>query len=165
MSKPEIYVNSKSSDLLKKLGFNEWCDSAYCTAYMHNGEEIGEDEEWELKCEGRGKEIKHVRYGTVYSHWYRNDENLPGCAARPTLSEARKWIREKLGVDITVAICKHDFGKGNEKAYFYECCRVTEDGLDEFYKNNYFHTYEDAEQAAVQFCLTTIMKDKKNETI
>ena len=64
-----------------------------------------------------------------------------------------------------MAPCVHDFGNGNELAYFYNCSRITENGLDEFYKNVYFHTYEEAEQAGVLFCLQTIIKDKKNETI
>jgi hypothetical protein len=69
-------------------------------------------------------------------------------------------LKEKLG-DVVVAPCVHDFGNGNELAYFYNCFRITENGLDEFYKNVYFHTYEEAEQAGVLFCLQTIIKDKK----
>lgn len=161
MKREETYVISKSADLLKKLGFDWYCDSAYCTAFTHNGERIDEDEEFELKAEGRGKEIKRVKYGSIFNHSCSNKENYPGCAARPTLAFARKWIRETLNVDIVVAPCVHDFGDGNERAYFYNCSRITENGLDEFYKNVYFHTYEEAEQAGVLFCLQTIIKDKK----
>jgi hypothetical protein len=110
MNREETYAISKSADLLKKLGFDWFCDSAYCTAFTHNGEQIDEDEEFELKAEGRGKEIKRVKYGSIFNHWYSNKENYPGCAARPTLAFARKWIRETLNVDIVVAPCVHDFG-------------------------------------------------------
>ena len=43
MNREETYVISKSADLLKKLGFDWYCDSAYCTAFTHNGERIDED--------------------------------------------------------------------------------------------------------------------------
>ena len=159
----EIYVKPKIADLLKKLDFDWRCDSAYSNAFTHNGQIIDEDEEFELKCEGRGKEIKRVKYGSIFNHNYSNEDNFSGCAARPTLDVARKWIREILGVDIIIGICKHDFGQGNEKAYVYECIKITEDDTIEFSEDVYFHTYEEAEENAILYALKETIKNNKNK--
>ena len=39
--------------LLKEKGFRECCRCCYGTTVRHNGEDIDEDEEFELKSEGR----------------------------------------------------------------------------------------------------------------
>ena len=91
------YCNYKSSMLLKQLGYDEPCESFYQDAVQHNGKDISYDEELDLKDEGRGKEIKRIKGGSIDNHYNRNSDDWLGkyCCSRPTLSQAVRWLRER----------------------------------------------------------------------
>ena len=57
MEKDLTIVSSKTAKELKDFGFDIICPNCYGVAIMHNGEELGFDEEYELRAEGRGDEI------------------------------------------------------------------------------------------------------------
>lgn len=91
----EDYVSFEVAKLLKEKGFKEWCSYFYGTAVRHNGEDIDEDEEYELKAEGRGDEIEYVEGGHLYHFNCNNSKEDINIWACPTQSLAMKWLREK----------------------------------------------------------------------
>lgn len=88
---------------LKKVGYNEWCRQYWCTSVRHNGEELGCDEEYELKAEGKGDEIEYIPGGKVQSHWNKNVDDDGGtynedtCSA-PLINDVIDWLEEKKGI-------------------------------------------------------------------
>ncbi len=97
------YVSVNTAKLLKKAEYDEWCDSFYGWDHRHNGESIDEDEEYELKARGEGKEIKHIQYGKAYYFNYKNSLHGYGkCLARPILFDVLNWLRNNLGIHITI---------------------------------------------------------------
>ena len=79
---------------LKRLGFNEPCDYLYTTAIRHNGEDLGSDEEYELRAEGHGDEIEYVPGGWLEEHYNRNDFDYLSdetCSA-PWLHDVVDWF-------------------------------------------------------------------------
>lgn len=82
---------------LKRLGFNEPCDYLYTTAIRHNGEDLGSDEEYELRAEGHGDEIEYTPGGWLENHYncnyfdYLSDDN---CSA-PFLHDVVDWFEKK----------------------------------------------------------------------
>lgn len=102
----ESYVNLETAKLLKKAGFKIGCDSFYGLDVRHNGESIGEDEEYELKARGRKSEIEYVQGGRVYSGFYHSNkkgEDYNGYS-RPTLAVAQKWLGNEKSVDAWVTV-------------------------------------------------------------
>ena len=82
--------------LLKKNGFKEWCNHCYGISVRHNGEEIDEDEEYELVCNGRKNEIEYVDGGHLYDHfWNNNTEDLGKVYACPTHEETIDWLERE----------------------------------------------------------------------
>ena len=111
----EDYVSFETAKLLKKAGFNELCRTSYGNAYLHNGEYIDEDEEFELKEEGKESEIEILKGGSIYGFWNDNNSNPKSVYSRPTLQMAMKWLREtyKFFIDIQCYGCE-----SNRKAHF-----------------------------------------------
>lgn len=59
---------------LKEIGYDEPCDASYVTAIRHKGEDLGCDEEYELRAEGKGDEhekfnsrIEAAKHGIEYA--------------------------------------------------------------------------------------------------
>ena len=98
----EDYVDFSTAKLLKEKGFKEWCSCAYGISVRHNGEEIDEDEEYELKSEGKGNEIEYVEGGTLYGMNYDNSKDFASLYACPTQAMAMKWLREVHGLFISI---------------------------------------------------------------
>lgn len=91
------YCDYKTSMMLKKLGYDEPCESFFQEAVQHNGKDISFDEELDLKGEGRGKEIKRIKGGSIDYHYNRNSDDWLGkyCCSRPILSQVVRWLRER----------------------------------------------------------------------
>ena len=98
----EEYVTIEAALLMKKAGFDWWCDKMLGTSVRHNGEEIDEDEEYELKAERRGKEIEYVPFSHVYSMYSNNKRDGKYACALPTQSRALKWLRKIKGCSISI---------------------------------------------------------------
>lgn len=91
------------SMLLKEKGFRERCRYCYGTAVRHNGEDIDEDEEFELKSEGRADEIEYIKGGTLHNLYYDNDKSFgKDVCATPTHQMACDWLREVHHICITI---------------------------------------------------------------
>lgn len=85
---------------LKKVGYNEWCRQYWCTAIRHNGKDLDEDEEYELKAEGKDKEIEYKPGGWVHEHWNRNNDDIFGddvCSA-PLINDVIDWLETEKGI-------------------------------------------------------------------
>lgn len=82
---------------LKKLGYNEGCQLLYTTAHLHNGEDLGSDEEFELRAEGHGDEIEYIPGGWIEEHYNKNDFDYLSeetCSA-PFIHDVVDWFEER----------------------------------------------------------------------
>jgi len=149
----EDFVSFEVAKLLKEKGFNELTPSSYGIAVMHNGEEIDEDEEYELKSEGRENEIEYVEGGAVFDFWNKNSEEMESVYSRPTLYVTMKWLREVHKMSIMVDC----IGKCN-----YQPTIQTFAGKDYEIEGEVvwvndvkrgFKTYERACEMAIKYCL------------
>lgn len=155
--KNEDYVSFEVAKLLKQKGFNELVDSCYGIAVRHNGEDIDEDEEYELKSAGREDEIEYVDGGMVYQFWTNNQESKD-IYSRPSLWTALKWLRDVHKMSIMVDCI-------GEQRY--------EPTIQTFAGNDYeiegelvwvddvkrgFKTYERATEMAIKWCLENLIK-------
>lgn len=79
--------------------------------------------------------------------------------AKPTLDVSQRWLREVKNFDIIIGTCKHDFGDGNEKAYFYDCYYTPEnENAREYFQDIYYHSYEEAQEASIKEVLEIILE-------
>jgi len=92
----------KLSLKLKGVGYNEWCRQYWCTAIRHDGKDLYEDEEYELKSEGKDKEIEYIPGGWVHEHWNRNNDDIFGddvCSA-PLINDVIDWLEKHKNIFI-----------------------------------------------------------------
>ena len=89
----EDYVSLETAKLLKEKGFKEWCSYCYGLDVRHNGKSIDEDEEFELKDQGRENELEYVDGGRLYNFGCDNRKEGSPYAA-PTIYVAVKWLEE-----------------------------------------------------------------------
>lgn len=94
-------VSFEVAKLIKEKGFNEMCRVCYIPRYTHNGKDIDEDEEFELKCEGRENEIEIIEGGSTWEHWNQNNDEFSSVSA-PSLWGMMEYLREKYNIHITV---------------------------------------------------------------
>ena len=160
----EAYCSFEVSKLLKEKGFKEMCGMCYGISVRHNGEEIDEDEEYELKCEGRGNEIEYVEGGHLFD-MYDDNSFSDSVYACPTQQRAMSWLREEqnLFIEIQCYGCEAD-----EKAHFEYSYVISEYvqidnkicttvGLEQKKAKSQFKTYEEAVEEAIQYCLTNLI--------
>ena len=86
---------------LKKRGFDVWCNKFYGPYPHHNGEPLGEDEEYELRAEGRGKEITSE---IILQTWTSRNSmmfNKKSCSC-PDINVVLDWILENWNTHIIV---------------------------------------------------------------
>ena len=160
----EVYVSFETAKLLKEKGFREMCDCGYGISVRHNGEEIDEDEEYELKSEGKGNEIEYVDGGHLYRICCDNSfsDTLYAC---PTQTRVMAWLRKEqnLFIEIQCYGCEAD-----EKAHFEYSYVISEYvqidnkicttvGLEQKKAKSQFKTYEEAVEEAIQYCLTNLI--------
>lgn len=98
-------VEFPTAKLLRKIGYNEWCNVCYMPMWTHNGEPIDEDEEFELRCEGRRKEIKIIQGGSTWVTWNQNSDNHKHVYSAPTQTNVMKWLRTHKNIDIRPYLC------------------------------------------------------------
>ena len=149
------YCSVETCLALKELGFNEYVDACYGTDFRHNGESIGSDEEFELKCEGRGDEIVSVPYGAFFLMPCRNSDKYIGVAA-PTVNEAIDWLRDAHNVVVTTEA----FGKGR---FGYVVRRLNDDngvGVLTVSDEKEYKEFYKASEAGI-FAAVNKMKEKK----
>ena len=158
----EDYVSLEVAKLLKERGFKEWCSYFYGTAVRHNGEDIDEDEEYELKAEGRGDEIEYVEGGHLYHFNCNNSKEDINIWACPTQSLAMKWLRGK-GLHINASI-SYDYSEdadGNivDKWTFWLFEIFSSFGGDIIYTEevNEYDSYEQAVEAALKYSLENLI--------
>lgn len=133
----ECYVSFDVAKLLEQAGF-DWKCKTYFDASIYLDETIIEDE--------------------------LRDYNFMNGSIRfsaPTLDVAQRWLREVKGFEVFVGFTKHDFGKGNEKAYFYSCYEIPEnEDAYEHYEDKYYHFYEEAQEACIKNALDVILEKR-----
>ena len=150
----ERYCSYEVARLLKEKGFRENCRYCYGTAVRHNGEDIDEDEEFELKSEGRAGEIKYIKGGILHNLYYGNG-GLFGkdvCAA-PTHQMAMDWLRIVHKIHIII-IPSH-----TEDNFFRYKIIHTPDPLDDITSTpEWFNDYEKAVEAACIHALNFLVR-------
>lgn len=97
----ERYCSSEVSKLLKEKGFKEMCSRCWGISVRHNGKEIDEDEEYDLKSKGKENEIEYVDGGCLYN---MNDDNSlsPFVYACPTQQSAIDWLSATYHIEISI---------------------------------------------------------------
>lgn len=103
----ERHCSYEVARLLKEKGFRECCRYCYGTAVRHNGEDIDEDEEFELKSEGRADEIEYIKGGILHKLYCDNAKSFgKDLCATPTHQMALDWLREvhKIFIKIPVSL-------------------------------------------------------------
>ena len=148
----EDYVSFKIAKLLRKKGFDNMVNSCYGTAVKHNGHDIDEDEEYELKAEGRGKEIRYVAGGMIYNFWNNNSSNTQTVYSRPTLALTMKWLREKNCFIVTEPIIYQGKVKYYSTVKFLSNHGSFVDGMNFMEK-----TYEKACEKAIRYGLEEVI--------
>lgn len=150
----ERYCSREVSMLLREKGFRECCRYCYGTAVRHNGEDIDEDEEFELKSEGRADEIEYIKGGILHNLYCDNAESFGKdlCAA-PTHQMACDW----LGDIHDLHIIAYPYKRGNSKGW---CCYVykTYNLLgQERYVNETCNSCYEAIEAALKYSLENLV--------
>ena len=162
----ERYCSYEVARLLKEKGFREWCRYCYGTAVRHNGADIDEDEEFELKSEGKANEIEYIKGGILHNLYYDNNDKSFGkdvCAA-PTHQMACDWLQETHNLFLKV-------GFGNdlkgEFLYMVDIYDMSDSTVyiryepivraDDYLENNP-KTVGDAIEAALKYALKNLVK-------
>jgi len=86
------YVGLDTAKILKKLGFNMICDACWSMYPHFKGEPLGNDEEYELRSEGRDNEITYEPYcecgiNTNNAMW--KNEDIWAC---PKIDTVVDWL-------------------------------------------------------------------------
>ena len=82
---------------LKNLDYNEYCEYMYETLCLHDGEELGTDEEFELKCEGKPYTIEYIPGGRLNKYCVKNDFDwlsVENCGA-PYVEDIIRWLEKE----------------------------------------------------------------------
>ncbi len=115
MDKNLFYCDYETCMSLKQKGFNEMCDAFYGDAFLHNGEYISPDHEYEYRIEGKKVDVEHG--GWVYKMNSRNgdeymDDHSCSIVSHPV---AMKWLFGKTGIFISVK------PYATTEGFFYSC--------------------------------------------
>ncbi len=110
-----FYCDYETCMSLKQKGFNEMCDAFYGDAFLHNGEYISPDHEYEYRIEGKKVDVEHG--GWVYKMNSRNgdeymDDHSCSIVSHPV---AMKWLFGKTGIFISVK------PYATTEGFFYSC--------------------------------------------
>ena len=72
----------------------------------------------------------------------------------PTLQTAMKWLREVYNIDIVICVVDHSTITMEQNYYFY---RIFVNRRQKYDDNPLFHTYEEACEAAIKYCLENLI--------
>ena len=147
MNKEDRICNYTISLKLKEAGYDDGCECFWTTDIRHNGEYLGSDEEFELRCEGREDEIEYIPGGRLEHHWNYNDDfsdDDESCSA-PDVYDAIEWLRLNRGV-----IVDYNFSLESDRFYYTVIMRE---------KNLVVHSDEDFDEPidAINDALTYIV--------
>lgn len=163
----ERYCSYEVAKLLKEKGFRECCRYCYGTAIRHNGEDIDEDEEFELKSEGRADEIEYIKGGILHNLYYDNGKSFgKDVCATPTHQMACDYVFETYGLwicpNLLTVINKDENGFKTEKVVWtYDVISATtgkffyedyEDGGRKEYASQY-----EATEAGIKYSLENLV--------
>lgn len=136
----EDYVSFETAKLLKEKGFDEYC------THVYNIET------------GRNLEADFYTSRYVYNSWL--DKNEPRLMVAPTLQMAMKWLREEHHLHCAIGILYMD----GKIIYFpnvdsTECSPELEEEFvpEEYHSEKYFHSCEEACEAAIKYCLENLV--------
>jgi len=102
MDKNLFYCDYDTCMSLKQKGFNEMCDAFYGDAFLHNGEYISPDHEYEYRIEGKTVDVEHG--GWLYNFHNKNDDDYMDEYSCSIVSHpvAIKWLFKKTNIFISV---------------------------------------------------------------
>ena len=108
------------------------------------------------------KGFNNLECGMYYSitTGKRTTELLTSLIACPTLQMAMKWLREVHGIFIGISLCERYENKMDNDTtimFFFELLNLKEKQLINGLFQEYTHTYEQACEAAIQYCLTNLI--------
>ena len=145
-------VSFEVAKLLKEKGFNEMCRVCYIPRYTHNGKDIDEDEEFELKCEGRENEIKIIEGGSTWEHWNQNNDEFSSVSA-PSVWGMMYYIRDKYNLHITTKPYVNEDGI----SFLYEIYSLDKYMFSLVKSKTGFNTSEDATNEAIKFVFENLI--------
>jgi hypothetical protein len=150
MNTHEARVSLETAKMLQKAGFDWECEYAILP-----GTEMGNTP---------------YRYNKGKSHNYNNKEAYPfEIYSAPSLDVAQRWLREVKRIFITVSVYAvieqgHEITDSDKFSVYAE----TWDSQSEFWNKwtslfeiDDFNTYEEAQEAGIQKCLTLLLEGKK----
>ena len=150
----EDYVSYETAKLLKEKGFREWCSHCYGVDVRYKGNPIDEDEEFELKSEGKEDEIEYVDGGRLYnSMWDNSDESK--IYAAPTLAIAIKWIREIHNIQIEISVVGEE-NKEHEVIKWMYGWRIQNTTTITRHQTT-FTSYQESCENAIKYCLQNLI--------
>ena len=148
----ERYCSYEVARLLKEKGFRENCRYCYGTAVRHNGEDIDEDEEFELKSEGRADEIEYIKGGILHNLYYDNGKSFgKDVYATSTHQMACDWLRKAYNIHIGINPIS---GKGYN-ATIYDVADFDDCGI--IYSTESFFHVEEVYEAALKYSLENLV--------
>ncbi len=136
----EDYCSYEVAKLLKEKGFDKPCACCYKGGNLKT---IWHDTFGEVRPQDWNN-LSQEEYNCIgLSSWF-------GCISTPIHQKVRKWLREIHGIDIIIEIsnliCK------NRKYY----CMIY-DRDNNSYILDLFNSYEEAEDAAIKYCLENLI--------
>ena len=133
MNTHESYVSLETAKMLKKVGFDWVCRAKY-TIYSTPKSLV-------MLC-------------NPFQNFNEKEHNF----SAPTLDVAQRWLREVKGIEVYA----HVFYDSSEMldewdVYVYEVNHITKHIEDYISSYDIYHTYEEAQEAGIQKCLTTLL--------
>ncbi len=133
----EDYVSFETAKLLKEKGFDEECSCFY------NNIDYGTPG---LEVDGR----------LYYKNSALDDEEY----AAPTLQMVMKWLREAHNIFIGISVCEryeNQMDVETKVMFFFELLSLKDKQIIDRYSQEYVHTYEEACEAAIKYCLRKLV--------
>ena len=133
----EDYVSFETAKLLKEKGFDEYGFNGYIK-YKYV------------------KEFDTYLQTSEYVDYNFKKYYYP-C---PTLQMAMKWLREVHNIFIGISVCERYENKTDLEPivmFFFELLNLKEKQIINGYSQEYVHTYEEACEAAIKYCLENLI--------
>ena len=139
----------KTSQALKRIGFDKIVGQLYCTDIRHNGKSIDFETELDLKAEGRESEIEEVPFGKLLFMTNTNNELGDHECSAPLMYEAVYMFKMKYNMYFSL---EPIYSKKTGKTSFYVGVYYFNQEYQNFDKLlivHEFDTYEDAYDNAI----------------
>lgn len=136
----EDYVSFEVAKLLKEKGFDCVCKVWYAEYTSQFGGE---------------------KYSTIqFDNHNKFNENYKFICYVPTLQMVMKWLREVHSIFIGISVCERYENKTDAETkvmFFFELLNLKEKQLIDGYSQEYVHTYEEACEEAIKYCLENLI--------